>query len=85
MSKSYTVLAYFFDIKIQRPKTDLEKCYQCSVSFEISLDFKLYFSLLTVQHPDVFWYRLNSMGAKKNARKKVLVTLFPCIFHMKTK
>ena len=27
---SYTVLAYFFDIKKQRPKTDLEKCYQPS-------------------------------------------------------
>ena len=27
-----------------------------------------------IPHPDVFWYRLNSMGAQKNAPKKFLVT-----------
>ena len=32
-------------------------------------------------HPDVFWYRLNGMGAQKNAPQKVLVTLF----HIKRK
>ena len=37
-----------------------------------------------VQHPDVFWYRVNGMDALKNAPKKVLVTLFPYIFHVKT-
>ena len=29
----------------KRPKTDLEKCCQCSVSIEISLDLKISFSL----------------------------------------
>ena len=38
-----------------------------------------------VPHPDVFWYRLNGMGGQKNAPKKVLVTLFPYIFHVKPK
>ena len=40
---------------------------------------------LTVPHPDVIWYRLNGMGAQKNAPKKILVTLFPYIFHVKIK
>ena len=39
----------------------------------------------TVPHRDVFWYFLNGMGAQKNAPKKFLVTLFPYIFHGKTK
>ena len=38
---------FFFDIKKQRSKTNLEKCYQCSVSTEISLDFKVYFPVVT--------------------------------------
>lgn len=33
-----------------------------------------------VLHPDLFWYRLKGMGAKKNAPKKVLVAFFPYIF-----
>ena len=33
----------FFNVKRQRPKTNLEKCYQCSVSIEISLDLKVCF------------------------------------------
>ena len=36
-------------------------------------------------HPDMLWYRLNGMGAQKNAPKKVLVTLFPYIFLVKPK
>ena len=36
-------------------------------------------------HPDVCWYYLNGMSAQKNASKKVHVTLFPYIFHVKTK
>ena len=35
--------------------------------------------------PDVFWYRLNGIGAQKKCAQKVLVTLFPYIFHVKTK
>ena len=31
------------------------------------------------------WYRLNGMGAQKNAPKKFRVTFFPYIFHVKTK
>ena len=41
--------------------------------------------MMTVSHPDVFWYRLNGMGAQKNTPKKVLATLFPFVFHVKTK
>ena len=37
-----------------------------------------------VQHPDIFWYRVNGMDALKNAPTKVLVTLFPYTFHVKT-
>ena len=39
----------------------------------------------SVLYPDVFWYRLNGMSAQNNAPKKVLATLFPYIFHVKTK
>ena len=41
--------------------------------------------LVSVLHPDVFWYRLNGMGTQKNALKNFLVTLFPYIFNIKTK
>ena len=37
----------FFDVKKERHKANLEKCYQCSVSIEISLDLKVCFSLIT--------------------------------------
>ena len=40
--------------------------------------------MITVSHLDVFWYRLNGMGAQKMS-KKDLVTPFPYIFHVKTK
>ena len=42
-------------------------------------------SIQLILHPEVFWYGLNGMGAQKSALKKVLVTLFPYIFHVKTK
>ena len=38
-----------------------------------------------VPHPDVFWYRLNGIGAQNNAPKKVLLTLLPYLFHVKAK
>ena len=41
--------------------------------------------LYAMPHPDVFWYHLNGMGAQRNTPKKLLVTLFPYIFHVKTK
>ena len=39
-----------FDFKKQRPKTNLEKSYQCSVSIEISLELKVCFSLVTYRN-----------------------------------
>ena len=39
---------------------------------------------MSVPHPDVFWYHLNGMGTQNNMLKKVLVTLFPYILHIKT-
>ena len=42
-----SVQSFFFDVKKQRRKTNLEKSYQCSVSTEISLNLKLCFSLVT--------------------------------------
>ena len=45
--RNFTVLSSFFDVKKQRPKTNLEKCYQGSVNIEIYLDLKVYFSLVT--------------------------------------
>ena len=45
--RNFTVLSPFFDIKKQRPTVNLEKYYQCRVNIEISLDLKVYFSLVT--------------------------------------
>ena len=45
--RNFTALSSFFDVKKQRPKTNLEKFYQCSVNTEISLDLKVYSSLVT--------------------------------------
>ena len=48
--KSFETLLYclpFSTSKKQRPKADLGKCYECSVSIEIALDFKVCFSLAT--------------------------------------
>ena len=41
----FTVLSSVFKVKNQKSKTDLEKCYQYSVSIEISVDLKVCFSL----------------------------------------
>ena len=43
------VLSSFFDAKKQRPTMNHEKCYQCSVNIEISLDLKAYLSLVTCE------------------------------------
>ena len=37
----------FFDVKKQGPTTNPENSYQCSISIEISLDRKVYISLVT--------------------------------------
>ena len=34
---------------------------------------------------DVFWYCLKGMGAQEIMPKKVIIALFPYIFHVKTK
>ena len=44
---NFTLLPSFFDVKKQRPTMNLEKCYQCSANILISLDLKVYFSLVT--------------------------------------
>ena len=36
-------------------------------------------ALVSVPHPDLFWYRLNGMGAQKKAPKNVIVSLIPYI------
>ena len=43
---SGTTLSSFFNVIKQRPKTNLETCYQSSVSIEISLELKVCFSLV---------------------------------------
>ena len=45
--RNFIVLSSFIDVKKQRPTMNLEKCYQSSVNIEISLDLKVYFSLVT--------------------------------------
>ena len=46
---NFTTLSSFFDVKKQRPTTNLEKCYQCSVSIVITLDLKVCFSLVRIK------------------------------------
>ena len=36
-------LSSFFDVKKQKPKTNLEKCYQCSVTLKILCTSKFVF------------------------------------------
>ena len=45
--RNFTVFSLFFDVKKQRPKTNFETCYQCSVNIEISLELKVYVFLIT--------------------------------------
>ena len=56
--RNFTALSSFSDVKKQRPKTNLEKCYQCSVNIEISLDLKVCFSLVT--------YKINNLIALRS-------------------
>ena len=37
----------------------------------------------TVLHADIFWYHFSGMGTQENVPKKVLVTVFPYMFHVK--
>ena len=43
--RNFTVLSSVFEVKNQKSKTDLEQCYQYSISIEISVDLKVCFSL----------------------------------------
>ena len=45
--RNFTVLSPLFDVKKQRPKTNFQRCYQCSVNSENSLDLKVCFPLVT--------------------------------------
>ena len=53
----FTVLSSFFDEK-QKPAMNREKCYQCSVNIEISLDLKVCYSLVT--------YKINNLIALRS-------------------
>ena len=73
--RNFTVLSSFFDVKKQRPKTNLEKCYQCSVNIEISLDLKVYFSLVTC--------KINNLIALRSTNPINKISA-PWWLHMKT-
>ena len=57
---NFTALSSFFYVKKQRPKTNLEKCYQSSVNIEISLDVKVCFSLVKYKINDLIALRSTS-------------------------
>ena len=63
--RNFTVLSSFFDVKKQRPTMNLEKCYQCSVNIEISLDLKVYFSLVT--------FKINNLIALRSTNQIIEV------------
>ena len=54
-------------------------------SLHVTCAWYLLLAYKVVPHPDIFWYCLNGMGAQKNMPKNVFVTLFPFMFHIKTK
>ena len=58
--RNFTVLSSFFDIKKQRPTMNLEKCYQSSVNIEISVDLKVYFSLVKCKINNLIALRLTN-------------------------
>ena len=65
--RNFIVLSSFLDVKKQRPITNLEKCYQCSVNIEISLDLKVYFSLVTCKINNSIALRLTNQIAEISA------------------
>ena len=46
---------------------NLEKCYQCSVNIEISLDLKVYFSLVTCKINNLIALRSTTLITKISA------------------
>ena len=65
---NFTVLSSFFDVKKQRPTMNLEKCYQCSVNIEISLDLKVYFSQVTCKINNLIALRSTNQIIEISAR-----------------
>ena len=63
---NFTALSSFFDFKKQRPKTNLEKSYQCSVNIDISLDLKVCFSLVT--------YKINNLIALRSTNQVIEIS-----------
>ena len=57
---NFTVLSSLFDVKKERPTMNLEKYYQFSVNIEISLDIKVYFSLVTCKINNLIALRLTN-------------------------
>ena len=55
-----TELSFFFDVKKQIPTMNLEKSSQCSVNIDISLDLKVYFSLVTCKINNLIALRLTN-------------------------
>ena len=64
---NFTVLSSFFDVKNQRPTMNLEKSSQCSVDIEISLDLKVYFSLVMCKINNLIELRLTNQIIKISA------------------
>ena len=55
------------------------------LSIYLSFYLSIYLSIIQCRIQMCFRYHLNHMGTQKNAPKKVLVTLFLYLFHVKTK
>ena len=53
-------IIFFFCVEKQRPKTNLEKSYECSVSIEISLDLKVCSSLVSGKINNLIALRLTN-------------------------
>ena len=64
---NFTVLSSFFDVKKQRPTMNLEKSSQFCVNIEISLDLKVYFSLVMCKINNLIALRSNNQIIKISA------------------
>ena len=65
--RNFTALPSFFEVKKQRPTTNLEKCYQCSVNIEYFLDLKVSFSLVTC--------KINNLIALRSTNQIIEISL----------
>ena len=64
---NFTVLSSFSSIKKQVPKTDLQTCYQSSVSIEIALNLNFCFSLVTYKINNVIAFCSTNQHTKISA------------------